>query len=214
MTNDVAPQPDTTTPEPGETPAQLRKRKAEERAANKAAKAAATGSTSTSTTDATKTPPTSTKQPAARAGTKEAKRAAAARLGLGLTAAGVSVFNAADGDAIADGAADLAAALAKVAETSPKLAKVLDVMTVSGAWSDVALAISPIALAIAANHGLFGIGSTSTSTPPATEAGPQWIDGFGPVVAADHAANLDPDDVPVWMQPFTVKPDASTTPTL
>lgn len=184
MTNDIAPTVDPTPDAlPGETPADIRRRKTAERQAAKAAKATATEPR----------PAPEPKPVAPRAGTKQDKRAQAARLMLGLVAAGTTAFiNEADGEAIAQGAPELAAALAKLAESSPRVAKALDMLQVSGAWSDVATAIVPIALAIAANHGMFGM--AATDPPPTTEPQPFPTEPF-------------PTEPEPWMKPFTVKPD-------
>lgn len=196
MTNDIAPTNDPTPdPLPGETPADLRKRKAAERRDAKAARAETAAETAAASTSST---PSAPKSPAPRAGTRQDKRAASARLALGLLAAGTTMLvSEADGTAIAQGAPDLAAALAKVAETSPRVAKALDMMTTSGAWSDVALAIMPIALAIAANHHLFGIGLDPADIEAETAA------------ASTAAPYLPEPETPPWMQPFSVRPEAA-----
>jgi hypothetical protein len=63
----------------------------------------------------------------------------------------------------------LAEALAKLADQNPTVAKVIDSTVKAGAWADVAVACSAIALPIMANHGMIP-GSAAALIGPAVAA--------------------------------------------
>lgn len=76
-----------------------------------------------------------------------------------LTSTGVMVgmiagaFNRRDGEIIVAGMPAFAESLVAVAETDPKVRKALEALVTGGAWSQVAMAGSAIAIPIAQNHG-------------------------------------------------------------
>lgn len=71
--------------------------------------------------------------------------------GMGM---GLALISPADGTAIIEGAEGLAGALDKLAAENPTVQRSLERWLTAGAWSGVALAASPIIVAIAANHGM------------------------------------------------------------
>lgn len=104
------------------------------------------------------------------------KRSQTVRMGLGLVAGGVALKNVADAKVIREGAPELADAIAKAADTNRTLAKVIDAMQVTGAWTEIGAAAMAIALGIAANHGIdpFGLGPAI----PAGQPAPDIPDGY------------------------------------
>ncbi|HZP28437.1 MAG TPA: hypothetical protein VFC99_05760 [Acidimicrobiia bacterium] len=66
----------------------------------------------------------------------------------------VYVFNAADGQAVLEGAHELAVALDQLARENPTVRRVLERALATGAWGAVLVAGAKIAIPIAANHGL------------------------------------------------------------
>lgn len=181
---------------PGETAAEARGRRRAERAR------------ATRKANADPKPPTKAAAPKADAPPKAAprrgpgrpsnleKRTAALTSSLGIVAAGVGLFHEADAEAIAAGSPELAAAVARMAETNPRVARWIDALSSGGASLDVIMAATPIILAIAANHNLFAIGGPppeAPATPPAT----------GYVAAPEDIAHDDP--AAPWMKPFTAQ---------
>lgn len=60
----------------------------------------------------------------------------------------------ADGLVLIQHSADMAAAINKVADQDPRVKAALEKMLTAGVWSGVAVAMLPVVLAIAGNHGL------------------------------------------------------------
>ena len=158
---------------PGETPAQARSRRKTE--ANRAKRAAAKSSKPTepvkpapAAAESTRPAPATEKAPPARPVGRPTNKARRAQSTLGvISMVGVAVrpFNAADSDAILNGADALAESLAEVAETNRTVAKALDAISGTSAWAGVALAVYAIAAPIAINHGVFGLGQPAPVTP-------------------------------------------------
>lgn len=122
------------------------------RAARAAAREArkATGASNDSKPKATKTAP--------RKAALES-RLAAAIVGMGTMLATASALTGSgalmqDGVTVIEHSADLAAAINKVADQDPRVKAALEKMLTAGVWSGVAMAVVPVALAIAGNHGL------------------------------------------------------------
>lgn len=85
-------------------------------------------------------------------------RLAGALVGMGtmLTAAAAvtgSEALGADGVVVIQHSANLAAAINKAADQDPRVKAALEKMLTAGVWSGVAMAVVPVALAIAGNHG-------------------------------------------------------------
>jgi hypothetical protein len=78
------------------------------------------------------------------------------RLGGSLTTLGTfaCLASPADGMVLIEGAPNLAAALSKLADENPKVKSNLERMLTAGAWSGVIAAVLPMAVSIAANHGM------------------------------------------------------------
>lgn len=89
-------------------------------------------------------------------GTKQSKRAQnVAGIVAGIGVVVERGFDPYDGRVIKDGAGDLGAAVADLAETSPRIAKLIDAGIETSAWVALASAVSAIVIPIAAHHGLF-----------------------------------------------------------
>lgn len=90
-----------------------------------------------------------------------------------ITSAGttVALFNQVDGIAIVNGATDLATALNNVAKDNPTVHKNLTRLVTGSAWGSVFVAVSAIALPIAANHNLLPFQIPGVAIPePAVES--------------------------------------------
>lgn len=122
--------------------------------------------------------PRKDRAPAAERGpgrpSKETKRAEKLTAMLGQVGVGVFLINQADGEVFLAGVPRLAEALAKLADQNATIGKVLDSTVKAGAWADVALACSAIALPIMANHGMLPAAAASMMMPaPAAPAEPE-----------------------------------------
>lgn len=100
----------------------------------------------------------------------------------------VSPAFAADGILITQHAANIAAALDKVAQDQPQVKAALERMLTAGVWSGLIAACLPLAVGIAANHGALPphlaamLGAEVPDlTPAAPAAGPAMPQGFGVV---------------------------------
>lgn len=118
--------------------------------------------------------PRKDRAPAAERGpgrpSKETKRAEKLTAMLGQVGVGVFIINQRDGEIFLAGVPRLAEALAKLADQNPSIAKVIDSTVKVGAWADVALACSAIALPIMANHGMLPEGAALLVAPSAGDA--------------------------------------------
>lgn len=94
------------------------------------------------------------------------KRLAGSLTTLGTMACLVSP---ADGMTVIQGVPALSASLAKLAEENASIRANLERMLTAGAWSGVIAAVAPIAIGIAANHGLLpaNVAAMLGSQPPA-----------------------------------------------
>jgi hypothetical protein len=120
---------------------------------------------------ASDTAPKPTAAPRGAGRPSNASRREAKVLGLvGKVGATVYAVNEADGLVILHGATPLAAALAKLAEDSPSIAKVIDATLETGAWLEVLACVAAIAVPILANHGMAPVwaGAFLSPVPGAT----------------------------------------------
>lgn len=122
-----------------------------EAAANKAKREAAKGATKEAA------PKVPAGKPAPRRASLEQRLAGAiASLGTGVAVAGAMTSEAvkADGLLVVEHAPNIAHALDGLAKDNPAVAVALERMLTAGAWSGVIAACTPVALGIAANHGM------------------------------------------------------------
>ena len=96
---------------------------------------------------------------------------------FGAIGATVTAFDQVCGPAILEGAPRLAAALARLADENPAIARALDAGLTGSAWFELTLAVGAIALPIAAHHNLLpggaavaGLGATLIHEHPQAEA--------------------------------------------
>lgn len=213
MTTDTATYPPATDDiAPGASPPPPRKPR-------KPRKPAAKRSTARPSTPASSTPPpaaSSTGDTAPKRGpgrpSKLDKRADGVTALLGLCAMPVMLRNQRDAEIILAGAPNMGQALAKLAETNSAVARTLDALIETSAYTEVAIAASAIIVPILANHGFtFGLPSLDRPAPAPTPA---------PTPPADGAFRADPaaDPAPVvtgavppewaeqpWLMPFTAQ---------
>jgi hypothetical protein len=89
-----------------------------------------------------------------------------------MVGAGVAIANQADGEAIINGAGDLADALVKLGEEKPRVRQALESMLSASAYAGVMAATLPIVAAIAANHGVLPAGVLDALVQPAAPETP------------------------------------------
>lgn len=108
--------------------------------------------------------------------TKREKAVLGVITGIGI---GVALVDETDAKIIMDGAPNLAASLARLADTNPRIAKALDALTETSAWGEVVLAAGAIVLPIISHHRqVAAIARAEAEAAYATEA--VYAEGDGP----------------------------------
>lgn len=99
------------------------------------------------------------------------------RLGTSLASLGLALtlVNPLDGMAVIQHSPGIADALGKVAVENPRIAKFLDGATEANAWIGLAVAVTPLVLAILANHGVLGEAGALLGEQGAPDANAQGI---------------------------------------
>ncbi len=147
------------------------------RAASEAAKAAKAAK-------AEQAPKRSTAKPTPRRASLESRLAGSiAGIGTAVMVSGVATGKPAlqaDGQLIVEHSGNIAAALDKVAKDNPAVARALEQMLTAGVWGGLAVALMPVALGIAANHGAIPPGvaammGVAVPEGPDTYGGPSLV---------------------------------------
>lgn len=142
----------TTLPPPPPNPEDTKPKRPTTRAGRRA-RAAATKAAKASTPKA----PKAAKPPPRRAPLEDRLASSLATVGTAIVVAGAGTGSQAvqaDGMLVVAHAPNVAHALDQLARDNPAVAAALERMLTAGAWSGVIVACTPIALGVAANHGL------------------------------------------------------------